>query len=255
MTQTINTYNVNYNSSANQLSLSGQQVFNGFNTSHGTYNFNYNISGFISSDGSNFGSNSWNNMTFLGSNYMEAISGTNGTVYFTNSNLNVYKSATGDFINSQNYSQVVNPWSVASYGLIGVDETTNVALLYKPSTRQNFCFNINNGTYTELTLTIGNQVPYNYGVPSGLNDTLPIINGSLYVRTSYLYGKGQNGQSYFARTANYDSIRKLDTVNCKLGENAQFYSFLNISMNTTGGYSGITDSFTNQYLISNSNFN
>ena len=254
MTQTINTYNVNYNSSANQLSLSGQQVFNGFNTSHGTYNFNYNISGFISSDGSNFGSNSWNNMTFLGANVMEAISGTNGTVYVTNLNLNVYKSATGDFINSQNYSQVVNPWSVASYGLIGVDETTNVALLYKPSTGQNFCFNINNGTYTQLSVLTGGQ--YGFQLFMGLNNTLPVINGGLYLSTGHIYGKGQNGQNYWAKTANYSTMRKINTTNCSVGNTDQLYSFVDISANTTGGYSGIaTNSDLNQYLVSNANFN
>lgn len=251
-TQSVSTYSVNYNSTTNKLSLSNQQNYSGWGTS-GSFYFNFPNGGWISENGQNFGANLYNNMVTLGWN-LNGVNGTNGNIYtFNGNNNNVFKSLTGDFVNSSNYSQLSNAWSTMSYNLIAFDENNNIAVLYKPSTGQNFCYNMNNGVYTELSIAGGVPTLYNFGNWQTLNSNLPVFNGKIYINASWLYGYGQNGQMYLNKNSNVSTLRELNSINCSVSDNQNFYSFNTITNGYTNNYSFIRKNINATFLVSNSN--
>lgn len=245
VTQSVSTYNVNYNASTNKISLSNQQNYSGWGAD-GSFYFNFPVGGFLSYNGGNFGSSGYNNLVTLSWNQLN-VNGTNGTIYTSNGNSNTaFKSPTGDFINSSNYSQLSNAWSAMSYNLIAFDENNNIAVLYKPSTGQNFCYNMNNGVYTELYNPASVQQKYNFQSNMPLNGNLPVFNGKIYVNAGGLYGVGQNGMLYLNQSENTETIRVLDTINCSISSNLDFYTF---AINGNGS-STVTASNNNYSLIS-----
>lgn len=251
-TQSVSTYSVNYNSTTNKLSLSNQQNYSGWGTS-GSFYFNFPNGGWISENGQNFGANLYNNMLTLGWNF-NGVNGTNGNIYtFNGNNNNVFKSPTGDFINPSNYSQLSNAWSTMSYNLIAFDENNNIAVLYKPRTRQNFCYNMSNGVYTELSIAGGVPTLYNFGTWQTLNSSLPVFNGKIYINASWLYGYGQNGQMYLNKNSNVSTLRELNSINCSVSDNQNFYSFNTITNGYTNNYSFIRKNINATFLVSNSN--
>ncbi len=246
-TQSVSTYSVNYNSTTNKLSLSNQQNYSGW-TPNGSFYFNFPIGGFLSYDGGNFGAGGFNNMTTLGWNQLN-VNGTNGTIY-TSSSTYIYQSSNGDFTNSSNYSIVSGiQYSASSYNLIAFDENNNIAVLYKPSTGQNFCYNMNNGVYTELYNPASVQQKYNFQSNMPLNGNLPVFNGKIYVNAGGLYGVGQNGMLYLNKSENTSTIRVLNTVNCSISSNLDFYNFSISSGIASNISSTITASTTNYSLI------
>ena len=210
ITDSVYSYNLNYNSSTNTLTKSNLTTFTNFGM-YQTYNFDFTNAGWVSQLGDNFGAFLWLNTTPTGNH--KAVNGSNGSTMLVSQSLQLLTSTNGNF--TSGYSTVGTIPS--GYILTGWDETNNIITMTDGRIRGNsYCYNLNT---QQSKIFSYNNVNTLY-MPNSVNSLVGIVNynNSLYLKTGDFYYQGQNGTYVY----NSDNINqhKFDSINCTLTQNS-----------------------------------